>query len=247
MLTALGFGLLASSALLLGGVLGAFWRAPHRLTGILLAFASGTLISALAFELFPYAVATGGRTRSALGLLLGAGAFVALNQWVDRRVAAVDRTAGASAGSWAARRREARTVGLALLIAVTLDGVPENLALGVALDSDAGLPLLAAIFASNFPEALVGANAMQRGGKRRTDIVWIWLGTTVLLTATVVLGRFLGQLPDTALALMASFAGGAVLASLADTLMPEAFERGQPWNAFATCAGFLLSFLLAEL
>ena len=74
-----------------------------------------------------------------------------------------------------------------------------------------------------------------------------WSGAAVLLTVTVVLGRHLGQLPDAALALLASFAGGAVLASLADTLMPEAFERGQPWNSVATCAGFLLSFLLAEL
>ena len=40
-------------------------------------------------------------------------------------------------------------------------------------------------------------------------------------------------------------AGGAVLASLADTLMPEAFEHGRPLNAFATAAGFFLSFVLA--
>jgi hypothetical protein len=37
----------------------------------------------------------------------------------------------------------------------------------------------------------------------------------------------------------------AVLASLADTLMPEAFEHGRPLNAFATAAGFFLSFVLA--
>jgi len=41
------------------------------------------------------------------------------------------------------------------------------------------------------------------------------------------------------------FAGGAVLASLADMLMPEAFERGRPYNAFATAAGFFVSFMLA--
>ena len=40
-------------------------------------------------------------------------------------------------------------------------------------------------------------------------------------------------------------AGGAVLVSLADTLMPEAFEHGRPLNAFATAAGFFLSLVLA--
>jgi ZIP family zinc transporter len=57
---ALVFGLIGSSALVIGGVLGAYWRTPHQISGVLLAFASGTLISALAFELFPEAVHLGG-------------------------------------------------------------------------------------------------------------------------------------------------------------------------------------------
>jgi len=50
---------------------------------------------------------------------------------------------------------------------------------------------------------------------------------------------------DTVLSVTPGFAGGAVLASLADTLMPEAFERGRPANALATAAGFVLAFVLA--
>lgn len=42
-----------------------------------------------------------------------------------------------------------------------------------------------------------------------------------------------------------SFAGGAVLASLADTLMPEAYRDAGPWTALATTLGFLLSFLVS--
>jgi ZIP family zinc transporter len=34
--------------------------------------------------------------------------------------------------------------------------------------------------------------------------------------------------------------------SLADTLMPEAFERGRPVSALGTAAGFYRSFVLAE-
>ena len=42
-------------------------------------------------------------------------------------------------------------------------------------------------------------------------------------------------------------AAGAVLASLADTLMPEAYEKGGPLVALSTTAGFVLSFVLATL
>jgi hypothetical protein len=66
----------------------------------------------------------------------------------------------------AATRGASAAVGFALLAAVTLDGVPENLALGVSLLSGGGsIVLLVAIFCSNFPESLVGAVAMRRGGR----------------------------------------------------------------------------------
>ena len=66
---ALVFGLIGSSALVIGGSIGAYWRAPQQVSGVLLAFASGTLISALAFELFPEAVHLGGLWPAGLGLI----------------------------------------------------------------------------------------------------------------------------------------------------------------------------------
>ena len=53
------------------------------------------------------------------------------------------------------------------------------------------------------------------------------------------------QFPEESLAFPLAFAGGAVLASLADTLMPEAFEHGRPLNSMSTAGGFLLSFILS--
>lgn len=72
MVEALVVGLIGSSALVMGGVLGAYWQAPTRITGLLLAFASGTLLAALAFELFPEAVEVGGLAPSVFGLFAGA-------------------------------------------------------------------------------------------------------------------------------------------------------------------------------
>jgi ZIP family zinc transporter len=44
-----------------------------------------------------------------------------------------------------------------------------------------------------------------------------------------------------------AFAAGAVLASLADTLMPEAYGEGGPLVAFATSGGFLFAYALTTL
>jgi ZIP family zinc transporter len=142
-------------------------------------------------------------------------------------------------------------IGLALLAASILDGVPENLALGVSMAgerSGGSLALLVGIFTANFPEALVGAVAMRSQGRSVRATILLWLATAALLVPAVPIGSQLlaGADPST-LAFPLSFAGGAVLAALADTLMPEAFERGRPFNAFATCAGFFVAFVLADL
>ncbi|HJL15655.1 MAG TPA: hypothetical protein RMH99_08370 [Sandaracinaceae bacterium LLY-WYZ-13_1] len=243
--TAWLFGLAASSALVLGALAGLHWRPPKRVTGVLLAFASGTLIAALAFELFPEAVHLTGLWRSTLGLTLGGGVFVAFNTWLDRRAAPAAVEGEKDEQRDVVREATQRGMGLALLASVTLDGIPENLALGVSLETDASITLLVAIFASNLPESLVGSIAMRKSGKGRRWVLGLWAGAAALLTVVVVLGRGLGGIPAGWLGFAMAFAGGAVLASLADTLMPEAFERGRPLNSFATAAGFVLSFALS--
>ena len=252
------FGVIASSALVLGALAGGRIQFPKRVLAAMLAFASGALITALAFELFEDSYEQGGMWRAALGLIAGAVVFTVISQRLDRiaesgggedqgsekldtDAAAHDRPTSASSISGAA--------GLALLAAVTLDGVPENVALGVSLGEGSGsLALLAAIFVSNFPEALVGSASMRAQGRSQTFILGTWLACAALLAFAVVVGA--GPLssasPET-LSLPLAFAAGAVLASLADTLMPEAYEQGGPVVALSTTAGFVLSFFLATL
>ncbi len=235
MLTSILFGLAASSALVIGAIVGSLWDPPREVTGVLLAFASGALISALAFDLFQQSFERGGAWLAAAGLLAGAAAFVAADELLDRYIAGAD--SGVSA--------------FALLAAVTLDGVPENMALGITLLETSGagaLTLLVAIFFSNLPEALGGAVGMREQGRSKGFAIGVWTATAVLLAAAVVVGNVaLSSTAEEPLAVLLSFAGGAVLASLAATLMPDAYREGGAWVAFATAAGFLLSFVIAEL
>lgn len=225
------FAVIASSALPLGALIAIWIPPPRGVTAALLGFAAGALITAVAFELFEKAFEHGGAWRAGLAFAAGATAFVLIDSWLERRMAR--------------QRERGGVVGLALLAAVTLDGVPENLAMGVALLEGSAVTLLVAIFASNLPEAIVGAEKM-RPERSDGEIVAIWTATAVLLAAAVVLGYVaLEGIPHTSLSWPLGFAAGAVLASLADTLMPEAFKEGGPPVAYATALGFLLSFLIA--
>jgi ZIP family zinc transporter len=225
------FAVIASSALPVGALIGVVSPPPRPVTAALLGFASGALITAVAFELFEKAFEQGGAGRAGAAFLAGATAFILVDGWLERRK----------------ERRMARgsVVGLALLAGVTLDGVPENLALGVALLEGSAVTLLVAIFASNLPEAIVGAEKMREELSDR-EIVILWSVTAVLLAVAVVIGYVaLEGVGEDALSWPLGFAAGAVLASLADTLMPEAFGEGGPPVAYATSLGFLASFLIS--
>jgi ZIP family zinc transporter len=81
---ALLFGAVASSALLIGAGIGPRVRLRERLLASLLAFASGALITALAFELFEDSYEQGGLWRGGLGMVVGAVVFTALSALLDR-------------------------------------------------------------------------------------------------------------------------------------------------------------------
>jgi len=201
----------------------------------MLAFASGALITAVAFELFEDAFEHGGAWRAGVAFFAGAAVFVVAAEAIDRRKQG--------------RHAKGAAVGLTILAAVTLDGLPENLAMGVGLVESSSATLLVAIFASNLPEAIVGAEKMREYGQSRRRILATWSLTAVLLAAAVIVGyAVLDDVDGETLVWPLGFAAGAVLASLADTLMPEAYEEAREDKriAFATALGFLLSFLISS-
>ncbi len=140
--------------------------------------------------------------------------------------------------------------GTALLVGAVLDGIPENAAIGIGLGnegSDLGLVLLAAVFLGNVPEV----SAAPSGCGRRAPLARLHRrglgGGDGGLRAgdgggLCAAGRALAQHGPR----RAGLAAGSILAMLADTMFPEAFEHGGPWVAMATAVGFAVAFLLSQ-
>ncbi len=229
MVSPLVFGVAASLPLVVGAALGAYWGPPKQVTATGLAFASGALIIALAFELFEPAFSQAGLPVAGGGLLAGAVVFTLVD--------------------WALQTYAGDTGGWALLASVVLDGVPENAALGVVLvgaTQSGPLALLAGIAATNFPESMGGAQDMRENqGLSNAQAVAVWTLAAAVLAAAVVLGNlaFAGH-GERLLGVVRAFAGGAVLSSIASEILPDAYEEGGPLVALATAAGFLLTFAL---
>ena len=140
---------------------------------------------------------------------------------------------------------------MGLLAAVTLDGVPENLALGVSLISGnvmQAAALAGSILLSNLPEAAGGAKQMKDEGSSTKKIMGTWIAAAVLLSIAALAGNLLlGGVPKAKLSLIDSFAAGAVIASLATELFPEAFKKTNLWSGISTAVGLVLALGLNQL
>ena len=227
MLEALLLGALTALPLVVGAALGVAWTIPKRVLAIVLAFGAGTLIASVSESLFLPAFHELGGPLAAGALLLGTATFVIASRALDHR------PGGARSA-----------VGWALLLGVLLDGVPENAALGV--DGGVDIALLAAIAIGNAPEAIGGASQMTgAAGIPRSRTLLIWCGVAVALALVVPLARAGSDvLGNSGIAGVEAFAGGAVLAVLSDSMIPEAYRDGGRSVAFATACGFALAFAL---
>jgi len=232
------WGLGAGSALVIGALIGLVGGVPRRFVALAMAFGTGALISALAFDLTAEAFAVGGTLAVAAGLAAGALVFFTGDQLLHRRGAA----------RRGPRMKEASGNGPAIVLGALLDGIPESVVLGSTLlaGTGIGLPFLAAVFLSNLPEGLSAARDLKQEGHRPMWIIGLWVGVALVSGLAAALGYgLLGGMGDSAVPLIQAFAAGAILTMLVDTMIPEAFAEGGDLTGLATVFGFATAFLLS--
>ena len=244
-LEAAGWGFVGGGALVLGALVAWLVTVPPRVVAWVMAFGSGVLISALAFELVDEAEATGGLTPTALGFLGGAVAYVAANAVLARRGAQDRKRSGAQQPS----EQEHGGSGAAIAVGALLDGVPESVVLGASLLGGGGVgpAVLAAVFISNLPEGLSSASGMKAAGRSARYVFGVWGGIAAASGVAAGAGYVLldGASPSV-VAAITGVAAGAILAMLADTMIPEAFEEANLASGLVTALGFLTAFAIGR-
>ena len=229
-------GLLATSSLVIGGIIATRISLSKRALGIIMAFGAGTLISAVSYELIFEAVRMAkGSGFPAFGLFAGAITFY-LCEWLIGKLGAknhMDIEASHSSG-----------LVVPMILAIILDGVPESIVIGLGIfeKGSVSLAMLVAVFISNLPEAIAGTTGMKAGGWKRSKILLLWIFIAVVCALASVAGYYLfGNASAEWLSFIQAFAGGAILIVLANSMMPEAFEHGGKLAGIFTVLGFFVS------
>ena len=220
MLEALGWGALAASSLIVGALIGLVRPWPDRLVGLVLAFGAGALISAVSFDLALEGGRVGSDAALAAGLALGAVTYYLADRALDR-------------GG-----------GQALAVGAFLDGIPEQMVLGLGIAAGDGVSvgLLAAIFVSNLPEAIGSASAMRAAGIHRAGIRRLWILIAVGCAIASPVGFAIADVTGGDLqAGIDGFAAGALLVMLIDSMIPEASAKAGRAGGLVTVLGFAVA------
>jgi CRP-like cAMP-binding protein len=136
---------------------------------------------------------------------------------------------------------------MAILVGTLFDNIPEAMVIGMNTNvTPWGGAFLFAVFISNFPEALSSSFGMKQAGISNRRILTLWFGAVVASGLIAMVGYSIGQGGTLLLVAVAqAIAGGGILAMLASTMMPEAYELGGSSVAYATIIGFLAGFLIS--
>jgi ZIP family zinc transporter len=235
------WGAIAASSLLVGAVVAYIASPSRRFIAAVMALGGGLLIGSVAFELIDEALETAEVGRVGAFMLIGAATFT-LGNWI------LDRRGGGDRKDPNGDQEDGSP--LAIVFGSILDGIPESFVLGLTvLNGGVSVGLLAGVLLSNLPEGMSSSAGLRVAGWPRGRVLGMWLAVVVVAGVSAALGYELLGDPSSGHtgAFAQGFAAGALLAMVADTMLPEAYEVEKGFTGSLVAVGFAVSLILSSL
>ena len=269
------WGTIGSFALLIGGFFGYKYNIPKKVIAMLTAFSAGMLISAVCFELLFEAYSYGNIYPTAIGFVAGVVIFTVIDAYIQKHsiekykkdyksnISKMTNTENVYTNT----KREFnkfiplkhrpthyfnkyQVQGLTTVVGALLDGIPEAIAIGLTffIGGPISIALLFSVLIANSFEGLSASLNMRLGGWKGKNIIGIWILVIALTAISAMLSYIIFSHTDKhILAGALGVASGALLAMIADTMLPEAFNEMHEWTGLVMALGFLLSFILSHM
>ncbi len=235
---AVALGAASSVGFLAGVIAGAFSRMPHRRIAMAMSVGAGLLLAGVSLKVTADAIRVAGPMAVAVSLLLGAAAFRASNALLARFGAAHRKRCGECVQQPSESQQPGS--GVAIALGNALDAAPEAIVLGLAL-RDPVLPVAVTIAfsLSNLPAALSSTVGMRAAGRSYSYIFLLWTAIAVGAAAAIAAGYVgFGSLDDVWPPRLQAFGAGALLAMIAETMIPEAFHNSPRFSGLFAAFGF---------
>lgn len=233
--------------IIVGAFIGLNFKFNHHTIAKTMALAAGLLIAAATIELAAEAIEHAPLIYAIIVFLIGALGFSFGNVLLSNRGAKDRKRCGECVAQ--PTEDEKPGSGLAITLGTGMDAVPESIVLGLTLFTNGlDLPLILAIALGNLPEAISGSAGMLHAGRKKSWILKVWGGVALASILLTILGFFLAQnISETIVSLLQLFGAGALIAMVAETLIPEAFHGTPKYSGTIVAIGFALLLIVNAL
>src|SRR5262245_18273826 len=241
---ALALGSVSSVGLLVGAIAGSLSRLRHQRIAMTMSVGAGLLLAGVSLKVAADAIRIAGPVAAALSLLLGAAVFSASNALLAKFGAAHRKRCGDCIQQPSESQQPGS--GVAIGLGNALDAVPEAMVLGIALRGPViPLSLVTAFLGSNLAEALSSTPAMRAAGLSYTYIFLLWSALVIGAAVAIAVGYVgFGSLGAAWPPRLQAFGAGALLAMVAETMIPEAFHDSPRFSGLLAAFGFGLLLLV---
>ncbi|MCL2089407.1 MAG: ZIP family metal transporter [Oscillospiraceae bacterium] len=220
-----------------------------------LSFAAGIMTGIVCFSLVPEAIAISHAGIAIAGLIIGIIVIMVLNRIVDRltKKSTVDLTVHHTheelyhTNDITQNRTKMLRSGIIMFTAISLHNLPEGIAIGAGGSHDLqfGLLITLMILLHNLPEGMAVSAPLLAGGLNRWKVIFLTAlsGAPTLLGG--VIGLYIGNISDAAVALSLSIAGGAMLYVVFGEIIPQSIVMTKNRTAtIVTLSGIIMGLVL---
>lgn len=236
-ITAILAGISIAVSFPIAAAISVFVNFSDRIKSNTVAFGGGIFFATIAFSLVEESIRQGNTLTLVIGFTLGAVAFSLANYIVKEKHSKKLKT-------------DYQTSAEVMVVGELLDSVAEGLFVGilVALHNPGLISAISALFRGNLATTIEAAKNMYQGGLNRLKIIRIWIYVFLAVAASTIIGYLISQyIAKEHTSVILGFAAGALLAMIAESIMPEGYEKARYSIGLSSSFGFLVGYILFHL
>ena len=190
----------------LGGIIGVVIKKhSNKFLSIILAFASGLMMSVICFDLLPEALGISNIVNVIIGTIIGIVSMIFCDILVEKKFSVNSKTKG--------MENNLLKTGIIVSIGLAIHNFPEGLAIGSGFEASLklGLSLAIAICLHDIPEGISMAIPMKNGGMKISKVIFYVILSGITTGIGAFFGAIIGSISQVVISICLSFAAGAML------------------------------------
>lgn len=230
----------------IGGLIVLWFGQPtYKVLGFYLGISTGMMGMVVIADLLPASIQYGGITNTIIGLVLG----ILIMMILDLILKKSFKSENIGTSNPQNEKKQYRSLGYFMTIAIALHNIPEGLAIGAGFESqeELGIRVALVIALHNIPEGLGVASTLYLGRMRKLFVFLLPLSTGLFIPLGTYISQLVGRMIPQWISIGLSLASGAMAYIVIKDVGPQSMKLHRLLGQFGIGLGILILYIVYRL